>query len=144
MSRIKRAKKIRDDVLRHAGLSLEASLALGGEVRTVSNGAWEAHLSRVREGYASMPVAGAGRLDLWVDGEKVAVIAWTTDRLWTPLMKRGSWETVCFNQPRYRNSAERWMDVCSRPPIDHTVLVLMRQSQPVREAGRPTEALVAM
>jgi hypothetical protein len=129
MSRIERAKNIRDKLLRKAGLSFDASLALGGDVRTISDVAWKASISSVRESYASMPVAGAGRLDLWVHDQKVAVIAWTADELWTPLLKRGSWETIYFNQPRCRSPAERWVEVCSSP-ADRSILSLMQQAWP--------------
>jgi hypothetical protein len=68
----------------------------------------------------------ATKLSIWVDEQRIAVMAWTKDLFRLVKYGRGRWETDHFNLPPYRNSAERWVDVCNEAPVDSSVLALMR------------------
>jgi hypothetical protein len=124
------------------GLSLEESLSPAVGTRTIEVGEWRARLTLVGEGYVSMP-PGAGRIDIWIDGDKVAIIAWTRDKAWAPHIKRGSWESEHFDQRPYKTSAERWVEICSARPDDYSVLALMRQARPDRPITSGEMALCA-
>jgi hypothetical protein len=131
MSKTERARHIRDLVLAKARLSLKASLALDG-ARFVTKERWRAEIRRTRIALAAMGEVHATKLTVSVDGRRVAVMAWTRDMFRLVKYACGQWESLYFDLPPYRNSAERWVDACSGPAADRSVLALMQTATPRR------------
>jgi hypothetical protein len=126
MTRLQRAERIRDELLREAGMTLASSLAICDRPRIISSKAWHARLGRIeRTGSAR-----ATKLEIWVGAESVAVMGWTNTEFWVARMKRGAWESAHFNLPPYRTPAERWLDICNSLPIDASVVALMSNCEP--------------
>jgi hypothetical protein len=129
MTKMERARRVRDLVLADAGLCLDESLRLSDGV-LIAAARWRASIRRERLVFPPAGAIQATKLVIWIDGERTAVMAWTGDMLRLVKYACGEWETTHFKLPRYRNSAERWLDACDALPVDSSVLDLMRSARP--------------